>query len=110
MKDTEYLKRKLCSIQEIEFNEPHMTLRLEQRGVEGKHIISNLRNPSNLEKVVDMGERENGRKKYKLYFKISNKRTLWVMVLINSKIKVLTTNYLTRKWQKTIERGGYYGS
>ena len=87
MKNVEQMKRKLLSIREIEFNEPHMSIRMEQRGVRREHILSNLRFPSKLAEFTDMGERENGRKKYKLYFNVSKKRILWIMVSINSKIK-----------------------
>ena len=104
MKDVEQMQRKLLSMQGIEFNEPHMSIRMEQRGVIREHILSNLRNPSKLDKFIDMGEKESGRKKYKLYFKISNKRTLWIMISMNTKIKVLTTNYVIDRWQKKVEK------
>ncbi|MDI3544560.1 MAG: hypothetical protein PWQ28_841 [Candidatus Woesearchaeota archaeon] len=108
--DIEELKNKLKSYSEkdIIFNEPHFTQQLILREGNKKDVIENILNPERLVHS-DPEEGKYGDIKHRLYFKISNTRTMILPVIFDDKkqsLYIITYIMRYRPWQKTIKKGG----
>jgi len=107
MKSLGDIKRKLSgySYDEILFDR-HAELRIGERQVKKKLIIHNLRNPENLTDFKLEKAHNPKKTKVVLYFKLSNSRSLYlVVILTDNLIKVKTCNIDNRRYKKKIRRG-----
>lgn len=101
--DLERIKSKLKSYKEndIIFNEPHFTERLILREGSRKEVIKNLLDP---EKLVHVEEEKPD--KYKLYFKMSNTRTMILPIIFDKDNKkclyMLTYIMRYRNWRNMV--------
>lgn len=109
--DIEELKSKLKDYRrdDIEFNEPHFTIRLQLREGEREEVIKNLLNPDNL--VYSYQEKgKYGDMKHSLYFKISNTKTMKIPIIFdrNNKKSLYIITYIMRyrPWQTMIKKEG----
>lgn len=101
--DLEKVKSKLKSYkkEDIIFNEPHFTEMLILREGSREDVTKNLLNP---EKLVHAEEEKPS--KYKLYFKMSNTRTMILPIIFDKDNKkcLYTLTYIMRyrNWRNTI--------
>lgn len=91
----ESVRKLLRNYDTIEFTK-HAEIQCKQRDISKKEVEYNIINPKNLIEVKVEGEL-----KYKLYFKVSNARTLVVRVVLCQSIKVITTYIIINKLQKS---------
>jgi hypothetical protein len=103
--DLEELKSKLKEYKENQIIfKPHAKHQLILREGNKKEVIANLLNPT---KLFDFEEQEGkkGDRIYKLYFEISNSRTMILPVIFKRKcLYILTYIMRHRLWKKKIEK------
>jgi len=87
------------------FDDEHVKMRMEQRGITKEMIEENLLNP---DKLIEVSEQESLIKeinKFEFCFELSHKRELSLIVKMDSKDLYLTTCIIKyRKWQKEVDR------
>jgi len=90
---------KKYSPEDIEFTQ-HAKIRCSQRRISVDLLEDNLLNPKNLIFIKEEGNPGHNKYKFKLYFKLSNARTLCIRVIINKSLKVITSYIIVNKIQK----------
>jgi len=96
-------KRLLKKIKEIKYSK-HAEIRCEQRNIDKKLIEGHISSPENLVKVVQQPALK-GEIKLKLYFDVSNERTLIIVTLLKEEsLYIITSVIRIRKWQEGIEK------
>jgi len=84
--------------EDIKFNDPHFTERIIVRDGNNEEVISNLITPVKLVHA----EKED-KNKYRLYFKISNTRTMILPVIFYKKcLYILTYIMRYRNWRQIV--------
>ena len=85
----------------------HAELRLVQRQIEKKAVISHLRNPASLKMVEKLASERQGDEKYKLWF-IPTKRTalIYVIVINHQEQRIIVKTVIKQRlmWQKKVEK------
>ncbi|MDD9953578.1 MAG: hypothetical protein OXR66_04530 [Candidatus Woesearchaeota archaeon] len=106
MLSVEAVKKKLHKYtrEQIRFNEPHFSVRLQLREGKRQDILEHLRNPTKLVYVLEQ-QGTYGDSVYALLFKESNTQTLKIPVIFMKKtLYVLTFIRRYRPWQNMIRR------
>lgn len=81
----------------------HVLLRLSQRSVRADELVDNLLEPRNLYKAEKQGSNYPYEEKYRLYFKLSNRYNLGVVVVFtNNHADVVTAFEVDRKIQDNV--------
>jgi hypothetical protein len=81
----------------------HVLLRLSQRCVRVDELVDNLLNPRNLYKAEKQVNKYSYEEKYRLYFKLSNRFNLGVVVVFtNNHADVITTFEVNCKIQDNV--------
>ncbi len=96
----EKIKRMLSSFEEkdIEYNEPHFSLKLQREKIDRKEVIKNVLKPEKLVFVgVSASKNPNYDFVYDLYFKLSKNRIFKIPVSIKSKSLYLITIFKIRR-------------
>jgi hypothetical protein len=86
---------------DIEYNEPHFTLKLDRQKIDRKEVIKNLLNPEKLAFVgVSESKNPNYEYVYDLYFKLSKNRIFKIPASIKPKsLYLITVIKIRRKIQ-----------
>lgn len=80
------------SKEDIEYNEPHFTLKLDRQKIDRKEVIKNILTPDNLAFVgVSESKNPNYKYVYDLYFKLSKNRIFKIPVSIKPQSLYLIT-------------------
>jgi len=83
----------------------HALVRVIERKIDPKLIISHVENPDKLLDVVPQEPKVPGEKKYRLLFELSRNRKLaLVVVMEKGYLYVVTTFIKYRKWDKMVRR------
>ena len=83
----------------------HFYDKVKERPISEGLVKSSLKKTDKLLKVEEQPSRREGEEKYKLWFKLSNKYSLVVIVTISGKDLYIITSWNTdRKWQKAIQK------
>jgi len=86
------------SEKDIEYNEPHFTLKLNRLKIDRKEVVKNILNPENLV-LVGISESKNVQYDHihDLYFKLSKNRMFKIPTSIKSKSLYLITIFKVRR-------------
>ena len=96
-------RRLLRKIKEIKYSK-HAEIRCKQRNIDKNLIKEHILNPDKLVKIVHQPALK-GEIKLKLYFELSNARTLIIVSLIEREsLYIITSVIRIRKWQEGIEK------
>lgn len=83
---------------DLEYNEPHFTLKLEREKIDKREVIKNILKPDNLAFVgVSKSKNPNYDYIYDLYFKLGNNRVFKIPISIKPKSLYLVTIYKIRR-------------
>lgn len=83
---------------EVEYNEPHFTLKLERLKIDRKEVVKNVLKPDKLVLVgVSESKNPNYSYVYDLYFKLSKNRIFKIPVSIKPKSLYLITIFKIRR-------------
>lgn len=96
----EKIKEKLRSYtkDDIEYNEPHFTLKLDREQIDRKEVIKNILKPDKLSFVgVSESKNPNYNCVYDLYFKLSNNRIFKIPASLKPKSLYLITIFKIRR-------------
>ncbi len=96
----EKIKRMLLSFEEkdIEYNEPHFSLKLQREKIDRKEVVKNILKPEKLVFVgVSASKNPNYDFVYDLHFKLSKNRTFKIPASIKPKSLYLITIFKIRR-------------
>ena len=83
----------------------HFFIRVKDRPITKELVEINLKNPKSLFLVETLQSKNTGEIKLKLWFKMSNKYSLIVIILsANKDLYIITAWNTDRKWQKAIQK------
>ncbi|HLD15293.1 MAG TPA: hypothetical protein VJB94_01810 [Candidatus Nanoarchaeia archaeon] len=98
--NVEKIKKRLRKYTEkdLEYNEPHFTLKLEREKIDKREVIKNILKPDNLAFVgISESKNPNYNYIYDLYFKLGNNRVFKIPISIKPKSLYLVTIYKIRR-------------